>query len=153
MNANVVPRTIAMIVAMGLGKAADARLPGTLNFRNITATHINQTVPESSANEKEVDFGDFDNDGDLDVVVAAALSGFGQRRNKLYRNDNGIFNEISGAPVIPGFSSTDVSRSASLRDFDLDGWLDILIVNDGSSTGPPGRIKLYMSKPVDGALW
>ena len=81
----------------------EGRLPGTLNFQDLTATHVRMTVVEDGCtssggcNEKEVEYGDFDNDGDLDVAVAVAHSDFGQRRNKLYRNDSTVFVEVSGA--------------------------------------------------------
>ncbi|MCH8344097.1 MAG: VCBS repeat-containing protein [Planctomycetes bacterium] len=134
----------------GSGARAGAQLPGTLNFQNVTSSRIVETVAELASNEKEVDFGDFDNDGDLDVVIAVAQSDFGQRRNKLYRNDAGVFNEISGDPAIPGFSDTDVSRNAFLRDYDLDGWLDFIIVCDGNTGGNGGRTKLYLNRQQDG---
>ncbi len=117
----------------GSGVGAGTQLPGTLNFQNVTSGRINQTVGEQTSNEKELDIGDFDNDGDLDVVIANAHSDFGQRRNKLYRNDDGVFVEISGPPIIPDFSGTDVSRSVFMRDYDGDGWLDIYVMNDGNS--------------------
>ena len=121
----------------------------TLNFTNETATRINQTVGESGAgNEKEVEFGDYDNDGDYDVVIAVGESDFGERRNKLYRNDAGVLNEISGSSVIPGFSLTDTSRSAFFRDYNNDGRLDIIIVNDSNSgtatNDSPGKTKLFL---------
>ncbi len=119
---------------------------GTLNYWNVSVLLIHPTVTETANNEKEVEFGDFDNDGDLDVVIANAHSDFGTRRNKLYRNDDGKFNEISGSPVIPGFSVVDVSRNAFFRDYDLDGWLDIIIVNDANTGGEGGRTKLYMNQ-------
>ena len=119
---------------------------GTLNYWNVTGFLIHPTVVEAANNEKEVEFGDFDNDGDLDVVIATAYSDFGTRRNKLYRNDDGHFNEISGGAVIPGFSVVDVSRNAFFRDYDLDGWLDIIIVNDANTGGDGGRTKLYMNQ-------
>ena len=142
-----------VMFVIGATPAAFAdQLPGTLNFSNVTAERINQTIGETSSNEKEVEFGDFDNDGDLDVVVANAYSDFGQRRNKLYRNDNGVFNEVSGNPVIPGFTGTDVSRNAFFRDYDLDGWLDIIIVNDHNTPGDPGRTKIYMNQHPGGVF-
>ena len=123
--------------------AGEPQIPGTLNFENVTGDRIVQTVTETANNEKEVDFGDFDNDSDLDVVIAVAHSDFGQRRNKLYRNDDGVFNEVSGSPIITDFSGTDVSRNAFLRDYDRDGWLDIWIINDGNTGGSGGWDKLY----------
>ena len=138
--------SIAMMLAMGGTPALADQLPGTLNYANVTSGRINQTVVEQANNEKEVDFGDFDNDGDLDVVIANAQSDFGQRRNKLYRNDAGVFNEVSGAPIIPGFSGTTVSRNAFFRDFNNDGWLDIWIINDGNSQSD----QLYIAQIVGG---
>ncbi len=125
---------------------------GTLNYRNVTSAQVHPTVAETTNNEKEVEFGDFDNDGDLDVVIANAYSDFGTRRNKLYRNDDGDFNEISGNPAIPGFSAFDVSRNAFFRDYDLDGWLDIIIVNDANTGGDGGRTKLYMNQHPGGVF-
>lgn len=101
-----------------------------LNFSNTTNQRIMQTVTEQTNNEKSVASGDFDNDGDPDVAIAVALSDFNQRRNKLYRNDNGVFMEISGTAMIPAFASADVSRTLFFRDFDADGWDDLYIVND-----------------------
>lgn len=129
---------------------ADDRLPGTLNFKNVTAERVVPTIGEIGSNEKEIDIGDFDNDNDLDIVVAVAYSDFNTRRNKLYRNDNGIFNEVSGAPIIPGFSDRDVTRSAFLRDYDGDGWLDIIVINDNNTGGQAGRTKLYMNQHPGG---
>ncbi|MCH8151182.1 MAG: VCBS repeat-containing protein [Planctomycetes bacterium] len=138
--------SIAMMLAMGGTPALAGQLPGTLNYTNVTSGRINQTVGEQTSNEKEVDFGDFDNDGDLDVVIASAHSDFGHRRNKLYRNDAGVFNEVSGAPIIPGFSGTTVSRNAFFRDFNNDGWLDIWIINDGNSQSD----QLYIAQTAGG---
>ena len=142
---------VLLIVAATPGASAD-HLPNTLNFANVTSDRIVWNVAETPSNEKEVDFGDFDNDGDLDVVVANAHSDFGQRRNKLYRNDDGVFNEVSGKPVIPGFSSADVARNAFFRDYDGDGWLDIIIVNDNNTGGDPGRTKIYINQHPGGVF-
>ncbi|MFQ5424337.1 MAG: FG-GAP repeat domain-containing protein [Phycisphaerae bacterium] len=147
-------KTLVVVIVLGLG-AGIARgfpLPGTLNFRDATSIRINQTVSETSTNEKALDVGDFDNDGDLDVVVAAALSDFGERLNKLYRNDNGVFNEVSGAPIIPGFSATDVSRITFMRDFDGDGWLDIYVINDSNAGFGPGSDRLYINNHPGGVF-
>ena len=141
----------AIFLIVSRASAGD-QLPGTLNFANVTRDRIVQTVPETASNEKEVEFGDFDNDGDLDVVIANAHSDFGQRRNKLYRNDNGVFNEISGEPIIPEFADTDVSRNVFMRDYDGDGWLDIWIVNDSNTGGLPGLDKVYFNVQSGGEL-
>ena len=141
-----------MMLAMGGTAALADQLPGTLNYANVTSVRINQTVAEIPNNEKEVEIGDFDNDGDLDVVIANAQSDFGQRRNKLYRNDAGVFNEVSGAPIIPGFNGTDVSRNVFLRDFNEDGFLDIWVINDSNTGGFGGRDHLFLAQHAGGVF-
>ncbi|NNM27297.1 MAG: VCBS repeat-containing protein [Phycisphaerales bacterium] len=131
---------------------AVADLPRSLSFENQTAARVNPTVAEGSSNEKEVEFGDLDLDGDPDVVMAIGSSDFGERRNKLYFNDGGVFNEASGAPLIPEFSSSDVSRNAFIRDYTGDGWPDIYIINDSNSGGFAGSDKMYVAQHSGGVL-
>jgi hypothetical protein len=149
MNSNRLKIFGLALVVIGSTQQAYGRLPGTLNFHDISSTHVDITVGENTNNEKEVEYGDFDNDGDLDVVVAVGYADFQQRRNKLYRNDGGLFFEVSGGPVIPGFSDTDVTRNAFFRDYDGDGWLDIIVVNDNNTDGQAGRTKIYMNNHPD----
>jgi hypothetical protein len=128
------------------GARAGDSIPGSINFENQTGSRIVQTVAEIAMNEKEVEFGDFDNDSDLDVVVANAHSDFGTRKNKLYRNDAGTFQEVSGAPIIPLFATPDVARNAFFRDYNGDGWLDIIVVCDANTSGDGGRTKIYINQ-------
>ncbi len=124
------------LFGMGLltaGGAIGGNITEPLNFEDVTNTRIVQNVSEVTNNEKSVDTGDFDRDGDMDVVIGVALADFGGRRNKLYRNDNGVFIEVSGGSIIPGFNGSDVTRVAYFRDFDSDGWVDIYLVNDSNS--------------------
>ena len=140
------------VVICGGGTAWASKLPGTLNFQNVTASRINQTVPEEKYNEKIVEYGDFDNDNDLDVLVAVARGDFSARLNKLYRNDGGTFNEVSGAPIIAGFEHEDVSRAIFFRDYDRDGWLDVYVVNDSNAGMEAGTDRIYMNVHPDGVF-
>ena len=141
--------TIVIVAATAFiagGVWAGDAVPGSINFQNQTGSRVVQTVAEMAQNEKEVEFGDFDNDSDLDVVVANAYSDFGTRKNKLYRNDGGTFQEVSGAPIIPLFATPDVARNAFFRDYDGDGWLDIIVVCDANTSGDGGRTKIYINQ-------
>ncbi len=114
----------------GAAAAGPPELSAPLNYIDATQQRIVQNVGEQPNNEKSVASGDFDRDGDPDIAIAVALSDFTQRRNKLYRNDGGVFVEVSGAPAVPAFAIADVSRTLFFRDFDGDGWDDLYIVND-----------------------
>jgi hypothetical protein len=78
-----------------------------------------------------VDAGDFDNDGDEDIVVTEQT---GEGHN-LYVNDgHGTFEDQSArsglAPASLGFTGF----GAAWFDFDNDGWLDLLTVNGAVQT-------------------
>jgi hypothetical protein len=66
------------------------------------------------------DFGDYDNDGDLDMAVASygVLGGV----TKIYRNDNG---NLTNSPVWSGGSGT----MCAWGDYDNDGDLDLAMVD------------------------
>jgi hypothetical protein len=70
------------------------------------------------------DFGDFDNDGDLDLVVPDMSF------NNLYLNlGNGYFDDVTAAVGLAEASGQFVSWSGDFADFDNDGYLDLLISN------------------------
>ncbi len=66
-------------------------------------------------------WGDFDNDGDLDLVI----TGRGGKLSPvllLYRNDAGAFTEVSGTGI-----ADIIGSSAAWGDYDNDGFLDLLL--------------------------
>jgi predicted nucleotidyltransferase len=66
-------------------------------------------------------FGDYDNDGDFDLLIAGKDSSY-SRTTKLYRNDDGLFNEDT-CVVLPDMDHS----SVSFADYDNDGDLDIFL--------------------------
>ncbi len=76
-------------------------------------------------------FGDYDNDGDLDIAITgfhAPFSGPWYYLTKIYRNDgNGIFTDIN-APLIPLQMS-----SVDWGDMDNDEDLDLLVIGQDST--------------------
>jgi hypothetical protein len=84
----------------------------------------------------DVNWADFDNDGDLDVVFAGESS-----PNRIFANDNGVIS------VTPTWQSTDASQYANslfVGDVSSDGYLD-LAISDNSQLGGSGKFKIYLS--------
>jgi uncharacterized repeat protein (TIGR01451 family) len=74
-------------------------------------------------------WGDYDNDGDLDIAAAGADNIAWNNRFVIFRNDNGIFN-LAQQPM--GINNGLYDSSVAFGDIDHDGDLDIaLIGNDG----------------------
>jgi predicted nucleotidyltransferase len=86
---------------------------------------LEQTSISLAGVRGSVAWGDYDNDGDLDVLVAGyTASG---NISKIYRNDNGIFTDINA-----GLTGT-MQCSAAWGDYDNDGDLDLLLAGYISS--------------------
>ncbi|MEK7400143.1 MAG: CRTAC1 family protein, partial [Candidatus Poribacteria bacterium] len=81
-------------------------------------------------------FGDYDNDGNMDLFVTNCANSEGAPlQSILYKNDGkGKFVDVTKKA---GLSGEDYSLGASFGDFDNDGYLDLYIVNNG------GANKLY----------
>ncbi|NOR44836.1 MAG: hypothetical protein GQ534_04550, partial [Candidatus Delongbacteria bacterium] len=81
-----------------------------------------------------VAWGDYDNDGDLDIL----LSGFSSRRvSKIYRNDSGMFTDINA--VLHEMAN----GSVAWGDYDNDGDLDVLLTGEDNDGEWVRHSKLY----------
>ena len=82
-------------------------------------------------------WGDYDSDGDLDLLVTGSASAGAGFTSKIYRNDNGTFVDIGTTAL------TAVNNSAvAWGDYDVDNDLDIVLT--GTQFNSPGRIsKVY----------
>lgn len=73
-------------------------------------------------------WGDFDNDGDLDLFVANDLGS----SNFLYSNNgNGSFTKITAGVIV---NDGGVSQGAAWADYDNDGDLDMFVANAGNTS-------------------
>ncbi len=93
-------------------------------------------------------FFDYDNDGDLDLLVASGHVYPGvekfdpatsyRQRNLLLENDGGgRFREV-GTRSGPGLAALHLGRGAAFGDYDDDGDIDVAVVNDGE---PPSLLR------------
>lgn len=142
---------VTLIATSAAAYGGDNPYANTLNFVNETGERVTSYAEANNTNEKEIEFGDYDNDGDLDVLVANGYSDFGRRDNKLYENTGGgVFVEISDSVPLFTTISGDVARNGFFRDYDDDGWLDMIIVCDNNTSGDGGRTKLWINQQSGG---
>ena len=86
-----------------------------------------------------VDFGDYDNDGWLDITE----TNFSHEPKELYHNlQNGLFNDVTYPSGIGDISYHYLSWGTQFIDYDNDGWLDIFTVN--------GHVYPEMERPNTG---
>ncbi|KPA16315.1 hypothetical protein MHK_003478, partial [Candidatus Magnetomorum sp. HK-1] len=72
-------------------------------------------------------FGDYDNDGDLDILLTGSTGSI--KLSKVYRNTGGSFSEYTGINLTGVYFS-----SAAFGDYDNDGDLDILLTGYSGSS-------------------
>ena len=104
----------ALVIAAGL------LFFGTLSAQ--TFTSIPHNLP--NLGYSGADWGDFDNDGDLDLAVTGTVSA-GQSYTGVFRNDGGVFADINAGLI--------GVRSGRIKwgDYDNDGDLDLLLAGEG----------------------
>ena len=112
----------------------------TVIYRNEKGLLVETSIILPGINVGTLDWGDFDRDGDLDLLVCGSQGTTTDVITKVYVNQSGDFTESSN--LFPG-----VFRGfAKWIDVDSDGFLDILL--GGFSNYPLRSVKLF--KNVDG---
>jgi enediyne biosynthesis protein E4 len=94
-----------------------------------------------------LDAGDFDNDGDEDLVVAELT---GQGTNLFVNDGHGRFRDVSASSGIGPQSLPYTGWGTAWFDYDNDGWLDFLSVNGTiiQQEGRPGQPFPYDQKKI-----
>ncbi len=69
------------------------------------------------------DFGDIDNDGDLDLVIL----NHDHEAELMRNNGDGTFTDITAGSGLDGSTLNFAEIQCSFRDFDNDGWVDLLV--------------------------
>ena len=84
------------------------------------------------------EWGDFDNDGLLDVYVTNITDEYMKEGNFLWRNNGNLtFTDVSRET---GTADTGWGWGAKFFDYDNDGWLDLYVMNGWVSAGPENYV-------------
>jgi len=108
--------------------------PNTFLFQNQRTSFAEIAASIDDVMNSDVAWGDFDNDGDLDLLLTGEDI-FSQPLSKIYLNENGNFT----------FLATELSQvrqsAVAVGDFDNDTDLDVLI--SGTPNGPFGQAAIF----------
>ncbi len=121
----------------GVGSAEILLKNGGIAFTDVSV----QISPNPSLDDNDSKFFDYDNDGDLDLIIARLGSG-GER---IYNNNgSGIFTQVTGLITVVSDSSLDLM----VADLNGDGRLDI-VTAQGESGSFLNRIYMNLTGPAD----
>ncbi len=94
--------------------------------------------------------GDFDNDGDQDIVIAlGGGNGSNPTTPVFYRNDGGTLNRVDDQI---GITSGARGRSPRFSDMDADGDLDLMLINAAGINGAGGAQHIFYENNGDGTF-
>jgi len=106
-----------------------------------------QAIGTDTKKGMNVDIGDYDNDGWLDIYVTNITEPFLQECNMLWRNNGDFtFTDVS-APT--GTCDTDWGWGAKFIDYDNNGLLDLYVLNGFISAGEKDYIDILMPIMLD----
>ncbi|MBN1302663.1 MAG: VCBS repeat-containing protein [Melioribacteraceae bacterium] len=107
------------------------------NNGTFTETAGALALDSAFAGSRGISWGDYDNDGDIDLLIANRSG-----TQRLYRNDNSMFVDVSAEA---GVDFSDVSyRAVHFVDYDNDGFLDIYFP-EGDVESPSNQKLLHNS--------
>ena len=102
-------------------------------FRNLDGSQFEDVADgrlvADGGNGEGIAWGDFDNDGDLDLYVANAAAG---GTNVFFqRQDDGTFADVTAQMHVAGGAGS--SYGVAWGDYDNDGWLDLYVAQQGAN--------------------
>ncbi len=102
------------------------------------------------SNSQGLAWGDYDNDGLLDLYVSRGTTGRGRNNNTLFRNNgDGTFADVTAAT---GTNDNTSTWAAVWGDYDNDGFLDLFVARSGTQEVGPGNANLLYHNNGDGTF-
>ncbi len=106
-------------------------------------TFVEESAPRGLINGDDVygaTFGDYDNDGWLDVYLSVRNSGVtgALASNALFRNTGG--GNFIDTTSVAGVGSMRPTLVSAFMDYDEDGWVDLMLCNDKGLTFGPNEL-------------
>ena len=132
------------LAVSGLDGGANRRL---IIYRNAGGGSFTNVAEPMGANagvqDGSIQWGDYDNDGRLDLAVSGAIDGGTNKRLIIYRNDGG--GSFTNAAEPMGANAGVYAGSIQWSDYDNDGDLDLAVSgNDGTNK----RLIIYRSDAI-----
>jgi hypothetical protein len=142
---------IDLFVSGGRGtSSASPTAPNRLYHNNGDGTFtriISGSIVTDLGYCKNCAWGDYDNDGLLDLLV---INGYG-KQNFLYHNDGGgAFTRVLTGPIVSEVGNNFVS--GAWGDYDNDGFLDLYVTDEGTSALTPTVINSLYHNNGDGTF-
>ncbi|NER16213.1 VCBS repeat-containing protein [Spongiivirga citrea] len=106
---------------------------GSGNFERRKNTRLN----EQHQSGKAVGAFDFDNDGDLDIIVGNRIEARHYPKpatSLIFRNDGGVLKEVVDV-VAPEFAALGIVNDVAISDINKDGWPDFIAVGEWGTPG------------------
>jgi hypothetical protein len=153
--------TFAAAAAAALALPAQAQFGDAWVEFQPDASRISGSVVSNAQNETDLAWGDLDQNGLTDLVVARVqpIMGGGGRTNLLLMNEGGVLVNrtatLAAASDVPGdqgFRTATSDRDIQVADLDGDGWLDVVTaVGFGEPTDPKhiSHPRVYVNLGLD----
>ncbi len=108
-----------------------------------TFTKMAQGAPVQDSSDDHIGAAaaDYDNDGNLDLVVTAGVGSPTTHFTILYHNEgNGTFTRVSGSAIA---AEAGFFGPCAWADFDRDGLVDLFVANHGNANDSGGKNRLF----------
>ena len=111
-------------ILMGEGPGAGGEFTRIYRNEGNNSFSAQTSIPLMDVGDGSLDWGDYDNDGDLDILITgSSISG---RVSKIYRNEENNVFTLQSSIFLTGVSNS-MSKNVAWGDYDNDGDLDILL--------------------------